>query len=62
MSMRSNAQFLDAFGFAKHDFGDGQSLELKVGRTVLFWGQSLFLPTDSIAGGQAPINIVSAQI
>ncbi len=56
-----NAQFLDAFGFAKHDFGDGQSLELKVGRTVLFWGQSLFLPTDSIAGGQAPINIVSAQ-
>lgn len=56
-----NAQLLDAFVFAQHDFADGQSLQVKLGRSVLFWGQSLFFPTDGISGGQAPINIVSAQ-
>ena len=56
-----NAQLLDAFVFGQHDFADGQSLQLKVGRSVLFWGQSLFFPTDGISGGQAPINIISAQ-
>src|ERR1700722_8515516 len=56
-----NAQLLDAFVFGKHDFGNGQSLQLKVGRQVLFWGQSLFFPTDGISGGQAPINIVTSQ-
>ena len=56
-----NAQLLDAFVFAQHDFADGQSLQVKIGRSVLFWGQSLFFPTDGISGGQAPINIVAAQ-
>jgi hypothetical protein len=56
-----NAQFLDAFAFGQHQFDDGQTLALKVGRQVLFWGQSLFYASNSIAGGQAPINIVSAQ-
>lgn len=56
-----NAQLLDAFVFGQHAFEDGQTLQLKVGRQVLFWGQSLFFPTDGISGGQAPINIVSAQ-
>ena len=56
-----NAQLLDAFIFAQHNFTDGQSLQFKLGRTVLFWGQSLFFPTDGISGGQAPIDIVSAQ-
>jgi hypothetical protein len=56
-----NAQFLDAFVYAGHTFSDGQSLQFKIGRSVLFWGQSLFFATDGISGGQAPINLVSAQ-
>jgi hypothetical protein len=56
-----NAQLLDAFVFAQHTFADDQTLQLKVGRSVLFWGQSLFFSGDAISGGQAPINIVSAQ-
>jgi hypothetical protein len=56
-----NAQLLDAFVFGQHDFADGQSLQLKVGRSTLFWGQSLFFPSDGISGGQAPINVISAQ-
>jgi hypothetical protein len=56
-----NAQLLDAFVFAQHNFADGQTLQLKVGRSTLFWGQSLFFPTDGISGGQGPIDTVSAQ-
>jgi hypothetical protein len=56
-----NAQLLDAFVFAQHTFADDQTLQLKVGRSVLFWGQSLFFSGDAISGGQAPTNIVSAQ-
>jgi hypothetical protein len=56
-----NAQLLDAFVFGQHTFADGQTIQMKVGRSVLFWGQSLFFAGDSIAGGQAPINVVSAQ-
>jgi len=55
-----NAQLLDAFLFAQHEFADGQSLQLKVGRQTLFWGQSLFFPTDGISGGQAPVNAITA--
>ena len=56
-----NAQWLDAFVFGQHQFSDGQTVELKVGRQTLFWGQSLFFPSDGISGGQAPIDIISAQ-
>jgi hypothetical protein len=56
-----NAQLLDAFVFGKHQFAGDQTLELKVGRQTLFWGQSLFFPTDGISGGQAPINIITSQ-
>ena len=56
-----NAQLLDAFVYAGHTFADGQSVQFKLGRTTLMWGQSLFFPADGIAGGQAPINIISAQ-
>ena len=56
-----NAQLLDAFIYGRHDFSDGQAVQFKLGRQVLFWGQSLFFATDGISGGQAPINLVSAQ-
>ena len=56
-----NARVLDAFVFARHTFGDGQTLSFKVGRQTLLWGQSLLLSSDAIAGGQAPIDIILAQ-
>lgn len=56
-----NARLLDAFAFGEYDFGNGQTLEVKVGRQTLLWGQSLYLTGDSIAGGQAPIDIITAQ-
>jgi len=56
-----NAQFLDAFAYGKHMFSDGQSLQVKIGRQTLFWGQSLFFAGNGISGGQAPIDIISAQ-
>ncbi len=56
-----DAQVLDAFVYGRHEFADGQSLQLKVGRQTLFWGQSLFFASDGISGGQAPINIITAQ-
>jgi hypothetical protein len=56
-----NAQLLDAFVYGEHHFGDDQIVELKVGRQTLFWGQSLFFPSDGISGGQAPIDIITAQ-
>jgi hypothetical protein len=56
-----NAQLLDAFVFGQHRFDDGQTLQVKVGRQTLFWGQSLFFPSNGISGGQAPINVITAQ-
>jgi hypothetical protein len=56
-----NARLLDAFVSAKHSFSNGQQLSLKVGRQTLMWGQSLFFAGDSIAGGMAPVDIISAQ-
>ncbi len=56
-----NAQVLDAFIFAQHTFADDQTLQFKFGRQTLFWGQSLYFPTDGISGGQAPINVIAAQ-
>ncbi len=58
-----NAELLDAFGYGTEEFGadDEQSIEVKFGRQTLLWGQSFFFPTTGISGGQAPINIITAQ-
>lgn len=55
-----NARLLDAFVFGRHEFADGQSVSLKVGRQTLFWGQSLLFPSNGISAGQAPIDIITA--
>jgi hypothetical protein len=55
-----NGKLLDAFVYDSAHF-DGQTLTLKAGQQTLFWGQSLFYGTNGIAGGQAPIDVVSAQ-
>jgi hypothetical protein len=58
-----NGRMLDAFVYNTFRFGadQGQSITLKAGQQTLFWGQSLFYGTNGIAGGQAPIDVVSAQ-
>ncbi len=59
----NNGRMLDAFAYDSFHFGDGgdQTITLKAGQQTLFWGQSLFYGTNGIAGGQAPIDVVSAQ-
>jgi Protein of unknown function (DUF1302) len=56
----SNGRLLDAFVYDSWNFDGGQQLTLKAGQQTLFWGQSLFFGTNGIAGGQAPIDVVSA--
>jgi hypothetical protein len=58
-----NAELLDAFVYGTQEFGadDEQSIEVKFGRQTLLWGQSFFFATTGIAGGQAPINILTLQ-
>ncbi len=56
-----NGKFLDAFVFGQHEFGDGQQVQLKIGRQTLFWGQSLLFPNNGISAGQAPIDLITAQ-
>jgi hypothetical protein len=54
-----NGRLLDAFVYDSWNFG-GQQVTLKAGQQTLFWGQSLF-STDGISGGQAPLDLVTAQ-
>lgn len=58
-----NAMLLDAFAYGKEYFGanEGQSLEVKVGRQTLLWGQSLFFAGNGVAAGQAPIDLIAAE-
>jgi hypothetical protein len=56
----SNGRLLDAFVYDSWNFAGGQQFTLKAGQQTLFWGQSLFYGTNGIAGGQAPIDVVSA--
>ena len=55
-----NGRMLDAFVYNSWSLGNGQLFTLKAGQQTLFWGQSLFFGTNGIAGGQAPIDVVSA--
>jgi Protein of unknown function (DUF1302) len=56
----TNGRLLDAFVYDSWSFNGGQQITLKAGQQTLFWGQSLFFGTNGIAGGQAPIDVVSA--
>lgn len=57
-----NAVLLDAFIYGTKYFGaqGQQTFTLKVGRQTLLWGQSLYFPTNGIAGGMAPIDVIKA--
>lgn len=54
-------QMLDAFIYDSWDFGKAQQLTLKAGKQTLYWGQSLFFGQNGIAGGQAPVDAITAQ-
>lgn len=53
------AELLDAFVYGKGDIG-GHQASFRLGKHTLLWGQSLFFPTNGIAYGQAPIDVVKA--
>ncbi len=57
----NNGRLLDAFVYNSWQFGGGQQITLKAGQQTLLWGQSLYFGTNGIAGGQAPIDVISAQ-
>jgi len=56
------AELLDAFAYDSVSFGadQGQTITVKVGRSTLLWGQSLFFTGNGIAAGQAPVDINTA--
>jgi hypothetical protein len=58
-----NGKMLDAFAFDTFRFGadQNQTLTIKAGQQTLLWGQGLFFGANGISGGQAPIDVVSAQ-
>jgi hypothetical protein len=58
-----NARWLDAFVYGSQYFGpdQGQEITVKLGRQTLLWGQSLFFAGNGIAGGQAPVDIITAE-
>lgn len=53
------AELLDAFIYGAGDIA-GHRASFRLGKHTLLWGQSLFFPTNGIAYGQAPIDVVKA--
>jgi hypothetical protein len=54
------AELLDAFAFAKFDWGESRA-SFRAGKHTLLWGESLFFGANGIAAGQAPVDIQKAQ-
>ena len=52
----TNAEIYDAFIHSGFDIG-GHNLSFRLGRHTLTWGESLFLASNGIAGGQAPVDV-----
>ncbi|HSW06746.1 DUF1302 domain-containing protein [Aquabacterium sp.] len=52
----ANAEFYDAFVHSGVDIG-GHNLSFRLGRHTLMWGESLMLPGNGIAAGQAPTDV-----
>jgi hypothetical protein len=51
------AEVLDAFVSARFTPGD-MALTTRLGRHAMFWGESLFLGSNAIAGGQQPVDVI----
>lgn len=54
------ARFLDAYGFADFDLPDEQRLNVKAGRHVVAWGESVFYP--GVNGVQGRVDVVNADL
>lgn len=54
-----NAELQDAFVFGKGEIGS-TNIRFRAGRHTLLWGESLFLASNGIAYGQAPIDVAKA--
>lgn len=54
------ARFLDAYAFADYNFGSSAHLNVRAGRQVVAWGESLFF--SGIAGAQAPADATKAAV
>ncbi|MEM5388809.1 DUF1302 family protein [Paraburkholderia phymatum] len=54
-----SGELLDAFVFGKFDLG-GTTLNLKVGQHNVYWGESIYSTTNSIAYSQGPIDTIKA--
>lgn len=57
--MGRDVELLDAFVFGQFDIDD-RPLTVRAGRHTLLWGESLFFAANSIAGGQAPVDVIKA--
>jgi hypothetical protein len=53
------AELLDAFVYGSGDIA-GHRASFRLGKHTVLWGQSLFFPTNGIAYGQAPIDVLKA--
>jgi len=51
------AEFLNAFVYGKESIGE-TTLTWRAGRHTLLWGESLLIPNNGIAYGQAPLDII----
>lgn len=55
---RDRFELLDAFAYGSHTFG-GIPIDVRVGRQVVSWGESLFL-TNGVSSAQSPIDATQA--
>ncbi len=53
-------RLLDAYGFGSWNLGEDMDLNVRLGRQVVAWGESLFFP--NISGAQAPADATKANI
>jgi hypothetical protein len=58
--MGRHAEFSDAFIFGKADLEGGQSVDARLGRHTVLYGESLFLGANGIAAAQGPVDLIKA--
>ncbi|WP_077037669.1 DUF1302 domain-containing protein [Pelomonas sp. KK5] len=58
--MGQRARMLDAYAYGKFELGEESSLDLRIGRQVVQWGESLFFP--NIAAAQGPVDATKATV
>lgn len=56
----SRSRFLDAYVYGSFQTGEQAMLNMRVGRQVVQWGESLFFP--NIAGAQSPADATKANV